>query len=62
MVTFSEPYAPWRDLFDPVLPAHHLGPDTNIADRWNDSIPISGGPWLQQSWSQDQHVLVPNEL
>ena len=61
-VTFSEPYAPWRDLFDPLLPAHHLGPDTNIADRWNDSIPISGGPWLQQSWSQDQHVLVPNEL
>ncbi len=62
VVTFSEPYAPWRDLFDPILPAHHLGPDTNIADRWNDSIPISGGPWLQQSWSQDQHVLVPNEL
>ena len=62
VVTFSEPYAPWRDLFDPVLPAHHLGPDTDIADRWNDSIPISGGPWLQQSWSQDQHVLVPNEL
>ena len=62
VVTFSEPYAPWRDLFDPILPAHHLGPDTNVADRWNDSIPISGGPWLQQSWSQDQHVLVPNEL
>ena len=62
VVTFSDPYAPWRDLFDPLLPAHHLGPDTNIADRWNDSIPISGGPWLQQSWSQDQHVLVPNEL
>ena len=62
IVTFSEPYAPWRDLFDPILPAHHLGPDTNIASRWNDSIPISGGPWLQHSWSQDQHVLVPNEL
>ena len=61
VVTFSEPYAPWRDLFDPLLPAHHLGPDTNIADRWNESIPISGAPWLQQSWSQDQHVLVPNE-
>ncbi|MYI56694.1 MAG: hypothetical protein F4062_06655 [Acidimicrobiia bacterium] len=62
VVTFSEPYAPWRDLFDPILPAHHLGPDTNIADRWNDEISISGGPWLQHSWSQDQHVLVPNEL
>ena len=60
VVTFSEPFAPWRDLFDPILPAHALGPGTNIADQWNDSIPISGGPWLSQSWSQDQHVLVPN--
>ena len=61
VVTFSEPYAPWRSLFDPLLPAHHLGPDTNIANRWNDEIPISGGPWLQQSWSQEQQVLVPND-
>ena len=61
VVTFPEPYAPWRDLFDLVLPAHALGPDTNIAGKWNDHIPISGGPWLQQSWSQDQHVLVPND-
>ena len=61
-VTFSELYAPWRDLFGFVLPAHALGPDTNIAGAWNDHIPISAGPWLQQSWSQDQHVLVPNEL
>ena len=61
MVTFSEPYAPWRDLFDPLLPAAALGPNTNIADRLNESIPISGGPWLQQSWSQDQQVLVPND-
>ena len=61
VVTFGEPYAPWRGLFDPILPAHHLGPDTNIADRWNDAIPISGGPWLQQSWGQEQNLLVPNE-
>ncbi|MDE0653418.1 MAG: ABC transporter substrate-binding protein [bacterium] len=61
VVTFPEPYAPWRDLFGFVLPAHALGPDTNIAGQWNDHIPVSGGPWLQQSWSQDQHVLVPND-
>jgi len=61
VVTFPEPYAPWRDLFGLVLPAHALGPDTNIAGKWNDRIPVSGGPWLQQSWSQDQHVLVPND-
>ena len=62
VVTFGELYAPWRDLFGLVLPAHALGPDTNIAGAWNDHIPISAGPWVQQSWSQDQHVLVPNEL
>ena len=61
VVTFPEPFAPWRDLFEFVLPAHALGPDTNIAGKWNDQIPVSGGPWLQQSWSQDQHVLVPND-
>ena len=61
VVTFAEPYAPWRDLFGILLPAHALGPDTNVAALWNDHIDISGGPWLSQSWSQDQHVLVPNE-
>ena len=61
VVTFPESYAPWRDLFGFVLPAHALGPDTNIAGKWNDEIPISGGPWLQESWGQDQHILVPND-
>ena len=61
VLTFSEPYAPWRDMFDPILPAHVLGPDTNIATQWNDEITVSGGPWLQHSWSQDQHVMVPND-
>ena len=35
VITFSEPYAPWQTLFDLVLPAHELGPDTDIADQWN---------------------------
>ena len=60
VITFSEPYAPWQTLFDLVLPAHELGPDTNIADKWNDEITISGGPWIQQSWSSEQQILVPN--
>ncbi len=60
VITFSQPYAPWPTLFGAVLPAHELGPDTDIADQWNDRITVSGGPWIQTEWNQDQHILVPN--
>ena len=64
IVTFSEAYASWRELFgglDGILPAHAFDGETDISGHWNDSIPISGGPWRQESWSQEQHILVPNE-
>ena len=61
VVAFSEPYAPWRYLFSGVLPAHAFDGQTDISGHWNDEITVSGGPWRQQSWSQDQHILVPNE-
>ncbi len=61
VVTFSEPYAPWRQLFGRILPAHAFEGETDISGRWNDSIPVSGGPWLQESWSPQQHILVPND-
>ncbi len=60
VITFSEPYAPWPTLFSAVLPAHELGPDTDIADKWNDQITVSGGPWIQEEWNSEQHILVPN--
>ena len=60
VVTFEEAYAPWQTLFGGLLPAHELGPDTDIADKWNDEITVSGGPWIQQSWSAEQQILVPN--
>ena len=61
VVTFSEAYAPWRYLFDGILPAHAFDGETDISAHWNEEITVSGGPWRQQSWSQDQHILVPNE-
>ena len=64
IVTLSERYAPWRELFgglDGILPAHAFNGETDISGHWNDAIPVSGGPWLQESWSQQQHILVPNE-
>ena len=61
VIMFSEPYAPWRQLFGALLPAHGFDGQTEISGYWNDSIPISAGPWRQESWSQEQHILVPNE-
>ena len=61
VITFGKPYAPWPYLFHNLLPAHAFDGNTEISGYWNDSIPVSGGPWLQESWSQDQQILVPNE-
>ena len=61
VITFSEEYAPWPQLFARVLPAHAFDGNTDISGYWDDSIPISGGPWVQESWSPERQVLVPNE-
>ena len=52
-VTFSKPYAGWRDLFGYVLPAHALaGSDFNtvwsacICNPKRNNTPISDGPFL----------------
>ena len=61
VVTYSEAYAPWRDQFGRILPAHAFDGETDISGFWNDEITVSGGPWRQESWSSGQHILVPNE-
>ncbi len=64
VIEFEEPYAPWPDLFGGttgyLYPAHAFA-STDIAEDWNDEITVSGGPWILESWSQDQAILVPNE-
>lgn len=60
VLTFSKPYAPWPYMFHSLLPAHAFDGNTDISGYWNDAIPVSGGPWLQESWNQNQQVLVPN--
>ena len=52
VVTFAKLYAPWRYMFQGLLPAHAFDGDTDISGYWNDAIPVSGGPWLQESWSE----------
>lgn len=63
VLTFSEPYAPWSDLFGGgtnfLLPVHGFA-STDIANDWLEEVPISGGPWVLESWSDQEAVLVPN--
>ena len=63
VVTFSTPYADWRDLFGEyygVLPKHLLeGRDRHALMK--DGYRWSGGPWLIQSWTKGRSiVLIPN--
>jgi peptide/nickel transport system substrate-binding protein len=65
--TFSEAYAGWRDLFNPIYPKHAIeGADFNKV--WNkcwcdkDGNPISSGPWLFDSWDKGSQLkLVRND-
>jgi peptide/nickel transport system substrate-binding protein len=65
VVTFTEPFADWWDMFgggsDYVLKADAFaGPD--IADDMNNEIPFSGGPFILESFDpQGTAVLVRNE-
>jgi peptide/nickel transport system substrate-binding protein len=63
VVTFSTPYAGWRDLFGGfygVYPKHLLeGKDRNA--EMKDGYRWSGGPWMIDHWTKGQEVaLVPN--
>lgn len=64
VVTFSQPYAGWRDLFGAffgIFPSHILqGQNRNAAMK--DGYTWSGGPWKIETWTKGQEVrLIPNE-
>ena len=65
VLTFSEPYAPWADLFGGgtgfFLKSNEFTDRTDLADDMLESIPWSGGPWVLQSWSTEEAVLVRND-
>ncbi len=64
VVTFSEPYAPWADLFGGgtgfLLKADEFT-STDVADELLDAIEWSGGPWMLDSWGAEEAVLVRND-
>lgn len=59
-VSFSEPYAPWRTLFTPILPQHVLV-DQDFDTIWEDELPIANGPYMLSEFNRGESiVLVPN--
>jgi peptide/nickel transport system substrate-binding protein len=59
---FTEPYAPWKLLFDEILAAHVLEGE-DFTTVLNDSLPdVSGGPFIFDSWERGTQLrLVRNE-
>ena len=63
VITFKKPYASWAQLFGGVyqgiveahaFPSLENSSKPNLAHLMAASIPFSGGPWILQSWSQQQ--------
>jgi peptide/nickel transport system substrate-binding protein len=65
VVTFTEPFADWQDVFgggtEFLLKADALGDTDDIADLFQSEIPFSGGPFVLDSWSTEELTLLPNE-
>jgi peptide/nickel transport system substrate-binding protein len=63
VVTYEAPYAAWADRFggtDYFWKADAFE-SANIADELATEFTFSGAPWILDSWSTEEAVLVPNE-
>jgi peptide/nickel transport system substrate-binding protein len=70
VIKFKNVFVDWPDLFGGVyqgviekaaFPKFASSDKPDLKDEMQDSIPFSGGPWVLQSWSQDQAILVRND-
>jgi peptide/nickel transport system substrate-binding protein len=59
VIEFAQNYAAYKNLFFPLLKAAAFD-TTNLENEMADNVPFSSGPWLLESWSLEQAVLVPN--
>ena len=58
-VVFRRPFTHYRELFDPLLPAHAYDPDRR--GEWSDSVPVASGPFELDKRERGQIVLKRNE-
>jgi peptide/nickel transport system substrate-binding protein len=60
-VVFNRPFAAWESLVSGGAYAAHVIRGKNMNQQFNDSIPVSSGPWKFQSWQRGvQLTLVKN--
>ena len=60
VVTFDRVWAPYKDLFDRIIPAHSSPNCDDVSADMRDSYPVSGRPYQLESFSADQIILTPN--
>jgi peptide/nickel transport system substrate-binding protein len=51
-IVFARPYAAWEALVSSGVYAAHVIRGKNMNQMFNDSIPVSSGPWKFQSWQR----------
>ena len=60
-IVFARPFAAWESLVSGGVYAAHVVRGKNMNRMFNDSIPVSSGPWRFQSWQRGvQLTLVKN--
>jgi peptide/nickel transport system substrate-binding protein len=60
-IVFARPFAAWESLVSGGVYAAHVIRGKNMNQMFNDSIPVSSGPWKFQSWQKGvQITLVKN--
>jgi len=57
LAIFGEVYAPWKNLFQVVLPAHELeGKDFDSV--WDEGITLGSGPFAFSEWISDERIVL----
>jgi peptide/nickel transport system substrate-binding protein len=60
VIQFATVYAPYKTLFNQILPAHTLADCNDVSADMQNSYPVSARPWVLSEWSDQQAILEPN--
>ena len=61
VVSFSEVYAPYKNLFLNIIKADAMPDCNDVSAEMLSEIPFSAREWKIETWSPDQLIMVPNE-
>jgi len=57
LAIFGEVYAPWKNLFEVVLPAHELE-GKQFGTVWDDGITLGSGPFVFSEWISGERIVL----